>query len=147
MANKSQQISKAQKASRSSKKGVQRRKYRIRTDLRFYRPHTLKVASRPKYDHNKAGLKLPSKTNKSSILVQPMNTEKASKAMTDRNTLTFLVHNRANKVTIKRNFRELFGILPKAVNTLNRPDGKKKAFVTLKPEDSAIDVASKLGII
>ena len=103
--------------------------------------------SRPKYDHNKAGLKLPSKTNKSSILVQPMNTEKASKAMTDRNTLTFLVHNRANKVTIKRNFRELFGILPKAVNTLNRPDGKKKAFVTLKPEDSAIDVASKLGII
>ena len=147
MASKAQQISKAQKTSKSAKKGVQRRKYRIRTDLRFYKPHTLKVASRPKYSRSTSSLNLPAKIDKSAVLVQPINTEKASKGMTDRNTLTFIVHSRANKVTIKKNFKEIFGIKPRSVNTLNRPDGKKKAFVTLKPEDSAVDVASKLGII
>lgn len=90
---------------------------------------------------------VPAKIDKGSVLVQPINTEKASKTMTDRNTLTFIVNSRANKVMIKRTFNQIFGIKPRSVNTLNRPDGKKKAFVTLRPENSAIDVASKLGII
>ena len=94
-----------------------------------------------------SSLNLPPKIDKSALLVQPINTEKASKTMTDRNTLTFIVHSRANKVMIKKNFKDIFGIKPSSVNTLNRPDGKKKAFVTLKPEDNAIDIASKLGII
>ena len=147
MASKAQQIIKANKASKSTRKGVQRRKYKIRTDLRFYRPKTLKVASRPKYQRSTSSLNLPAKIDKSALLVQPINTEKASKTMTDRNTLTFIVHNRANKVMIKKNFKDIFGVKPRSVNTLVRPDGKKKAFVTLKPEDNAIDIASKLGII
>ena len=147
MASKQQQISKANKAAKSTRKGVQRRKYKIRTNLRFYRPSTLRVASKPKYARTRAGLNLPAKVDKSAVLVQPINTEKASKTMTDRNTLTFIVNNRANKVMIKRTFNEIFGIKPRSVNTLNRPDGKKKAFVTLKPENSAVDIASKLGII
>ena len=49
MANKTQQISKARNASSSAKKGVIRRKYRVRTNLRFFKPDTLKVASKPKY--------------------------------------------------------------------------------------------------
>ena len=50
---KTQQIKKANNASKSAKKGVQRRKYQIRTNLRFYKPRTLTVASKPKYLRSK----------------------------------------------------------------------------------------------
>ena len=32
------------------------------------------------------------------------------------------------------------------VNTLIRPDGKKKAYIRLQANDDAIDVANKIGI-
>ena len=147
MTTKGQQITKANKAAKSSKKGAQRRKYRVRYNLRFYKPHTLKLASKPKYDHTKAALKLAPKFDKYSILVQPLSTEKANKTMTEKNTLSFIIHNRANKVQVKKAFKEIFNIVPRAVNTLVRPDGKKKAFIRLRPEDPALNVASKMGII
>ena len=82
MTTKPQQIKKANNASKSARKGVQRRKFRVRTNLRFYKPHTLRLASKPKYVRSRAGLKLPAKLDKFSVLVQPLNTEKANKAMT-----------------------------------------------------------------
>ena len=147
MATKAQQVNKAAKTAKAAKKGAQRRKYKIRYNLRFYKPHTLKVASKPKYDRNRAGLKLPAKFDKYSILVQPLSTEKANKSMTEKNTLTFLVHNRANKIQIKKAFKDIFNVIPRSINTLVRPDGKKKAFIRLRPEDEAVGVGSKIGII
>jgi large subunit ribosomal protein L23Ae len=144
---KSQQIKKATKASKSSKKGVQRKKYSIRTNLRFYKPRTFQLTSKPKYERTTSALKLPAKFDKYSILVQPLNTEKANKAMTERNTLTFIVHNRANKIQIKDAFKQIFQVKPRTVNTLVRVDGKKKAFIRLRPEDEAVSIASKIGII
>lgn len=133
MTTKPQQIKQAAKTAKSAKKGVQRRKYTVRNALRFYKPHTLRVASKPKYSRSTSSLKLPAKFDKYSVLVQPLNTEKANKAMTERNTLTFLAHNLSNKVQIKKAFKEIFGVQPKSVNTLVRPDGKKKAFIRLRP--------------
>ena len=147
MTTKGQQIKTASKTAKASKKGVQRRKYRVRTNLRFYKPHTLKMVSKPKYDHTRAGLKLPSKFDKFSVLVQPLNTEKANKTMTEKNTLTFMVNNRANKIQIRKAFKEIFNVVPRSVNTLHRPDGKKKAYIRLRPEDEAVSIASKIGII
>jgi len=147
MTTKAQQVNKAAKTAKASKKGAIRRKYKIRYNLRFYKPHTLKVASKPKYERTKAGLKMPSRFDKYSILTQPLNTEKANKSMTERNTLTFIVHNRSNKVQIKKAFKEIFNLTPSSINTLVRPDGKKKAFIKLRPEDEAVGVASKIGII
>lgn len=147
MSNKAQQVKQAQKGAKSSKKGVQRRKYRVRYNLRFYKPHTLKLASKPKYERSKAGLKMPAKFDKYSVLVQPLSTEKANKGMTERNTLTFIVHNRANKIQIKKAFKEIFGVTPSSVNTLNGANGKKKAYIKLRPEDEAVGVGSKIGII
>ena len=74
MATKAQQVNKAAKTAKASKKGAQRRKYKIRYNLRFYKPHTLKLASKPKYERTRAGLKLPAKFDKYSILVQPLST-------------------------------------------------------------------------
>jgi large subunit ribosomal protein L23Ae len=147
MTTKQQQVKQAAKTAKSTRKGVQRRKYRVRTALRFYKPHTLRLASKPKYLRSTASLKLPAKFDKYSVLVQPLNTEKANKAMTERNTLTFIAHNRSNKVQIKRAFKDIFGVAPRSVNTLVRPDGKKKAFIRLRPEDEAVSIASKIGII
>lgn len=105
------------------------------------------LASKPKYARSKSTLKLPAKFDRFSVLINPLSTEKANKAMTERNTLTFLVHPRANKVQIKKAFKELYGAKPRSVNTLVRPDGKKKAFVRLNPETEAVGIASKMGII
>lgn len=147
MSNKAQEIKKASKAAKSSKKGAIRRKYHIRTKLRFFKPSTLKVASNPKYARSSAVLRLPAKFDKYSVLINPLNTEKANKVMTERNTLVFLVHPRANKVQIKKAFNDVYHAKPKSINTLVRPDGKKKAYIKLRPEDDAIGIASKMGII
>ena len=147
MTTKAPQVTKAAKTAKAAKKGVQRRKYKVRSSLRFYKPNTLKLASKPKYDRTRAALKLATKFDKYSVLVQPLNTEKANKSMTERNTLTFLVHNLANKVQIRRAFKDIFSVVPRSVNTLVRPDGKKKAFIRLRPEDEAVSIASKIGII
>jgi large subunit ribosomal protein L23Ae len=61
--------------------------------------------------------------------------------------LTFIVHPRANKVQIRKAFNEIYKAKPLAVNTLVRPDGKKKAFIRLRPENDAVGVASKMGMI
>ncbi len=74
MTTKQQQLKQAAKTSKSTKKGLQRRKYKVRSALRFYKPHTLKVASKPKYQRSTSSLKLPAKFDKYSVLVQPLNT-------------------------------------------------------------------------
>ena len=147
MVAKANQIKQASKTAKSVKKGVLKKKYTIRSKLRFFRPRTLKLASQPKYARNKAVLKMPAKFDKFSVLTHPLNTEKANKAMTERNTLVFLVHSKANKCQIKKTFNEIYHIKPKSINTLIKPDGKKKAYIRLRPEDDAVGVASKMGII
>lgn len=57
------------------------------------------------------------------------------------------MHNLANKVQIKNAFKDIYGAKPISVNTLVRPDGKKKAFIRLRAEDDAVGIASKIGII
>jgi len=74
MSTKTQQITKAKNTSNATKKGVIRSKYRIRTNLRFYRPTTLKVASKPTYLRSTSALKVPAKFDKFSVLVHPLNT-------------------------------------------------------------------------
>ena len=147
MASKTQQVNKAKQTSTATKKTAIRRKYRVRNNLRFFRPTTLQVASRPKYQRSTASLKSPAKFDKFSVLVHPLNTEKANKMMTERNTLTFIVHRLANKVQIKKAFNDIHKVKPLSINTLVRPDGQKKAYVRLRPENDAVGVASKMGMI
>jgi len=147
MASKTQQVTKAKQTSAATKKTAIRRKYRVRTNLRFFRPSTLQVASKPKYARSTSALKLPGKFDKFSVLVHPLNTEKANKLMTERNTLTFIVHRLANKVQIKKAFNEIHKVKPLSINTLVTPTGEKKAYIRLRPENEAVGVASKMGMI
>lgn len=69
------------------------------------------------------------------------------KKIEDHNTLVFIVDLKANKRQIKAAVESLHDIKVQKVNTLIRPDGKKKAYVKLKQDYDALDVANKIGII
>ena len=82
-----------------------------------------------------------------SIIKYPLSTESAIKTVEDHNTLVFIVDNKANKHQIRNACQELYQIKAKRVNTLNRPDGRKKAYVVLDKENDALEVANKIGIM
>ena len=63
------------------------------------------------------------------------------------NALVFIVDLRATKPEIKQAFEKLYEVQVAKVNTLITPQGKKKAFIKLTPEFSALDLATDVGII
>jgi len=81
------------------------------------------------------------------VVLRPVVSEKALSLIEKSNTLTFIVDLRANKLRIKEAVEKLFDVKVEKVNTSIVPKGEKKAFVKLKPEHKASDVAVKLGIL
>ena len=52
------------------------------------------------------------------------------------------------KISVKAfKIRELYEVEPAEVNTCITPDGRKKAYVKLVPENKAADLAVKLGVL
>ena len=120
-------------------------KHKVWTTPTFRRPKTLKQARNPKaprWSTQKAGT-----INKYAVIQYPLVGESASKLMEDQNTLVFIVNFKSTKRDIKRTFKERFDAEIRKVNTLIRPDGKKKAFITLKGDQAAVELGSKIGII
>ncbi|MEM0349525.1 MAG: 50S ribosomal protein L23 [Candidatus Caldarchaeum sp.] len=62
------------------------------------------------------------------------------------NKLVFIVDLRADKHMIKNAVEQLYDVKVEKVNTLITSRGEKKAYVKLKPEYKASDLAVKLGI-
>jgi len=81
------------------------------------------------------------------ILLYPLVTEKTVGMIEKENKIVFIVDRKANKQQIKETFEKLFGVKVEKINTLITKDGKKKAFIKLKKEFKASDVAVKLGIL
>lgn len=73
--------------------------------------------------------------------------EKALRLMETENKLVFEVKREATKPEIKKEFEETFNVKVAKVNTLINPRGKKIAYIKLKPEYKASDLASKLGLM
>lgn len=129
-------------------------KRKIRTTTSFRRPHTLRLARKPRY-LRKSTPKRPM-LDTYSIIRQPLNTESAMKKVEDQNTLVFLCDVRANKRQIKDAVKKLYDVDAKKVNTLirftksvlmNRPDGVKKAYVRLTSDVDALEVATKAFLL
>lgn len=72
-------------------------------------------------------------------------TEKAVGLVEKENKLVFIVDRKSDKRQIKEAVEKAFGIKVDKVNTQIN-GGQKKAYVKLKPESKAIDVAAKLGL-
>ncbi len=81
------------------------------------------------------------------IISYPMMTESASVMVERDNKLIFVVSLKAGKAEIKRAVEVMYEVKVEKVNLLVTPQGVKKAFVKLKPEYRASDVAIKLGIL
>jgi large subunit ribosomal protein L23 len=86
-------------------------------------------------------------TDSYDVIFYPLMTEAASIMVEKENKLVFIVSLKASKADIKRVVEELYEVKVSEVNTQITPQGNKKAFVKLKPEYKAADVAIKLGIL
>eukprot|EP00442_Polarella_glacialis_P008088 CAMPEP_0115087824 /NCGR_PEP_ID=MMETSP0227-20121206/23569_1 /TAXON_ID=89957 /ORGANISM="Polarella glacialis, Strain CCMP 1383" /LENGTH=107 /DNA_ID=CAMNT_0002477863 /DNA_START=1 /DNA_END=321 /DNA_ORIENTATION=+ len=82
------------------------------------------------------------KLDKYRIIQCPVTTESAMKKIEEINTLVFLVDIKATKPKIKEAVRQLYDVKCAKVNTLIRPDGRKKAYVHLTQDYDALDVAN-----
>ena len=78
--------------------------------------------------------------------MKPIVTEKAVMMIESENILTFTTDKSKTKSEIKKEIEDLFDVKVKKIRTLIRGN-KKYAYVKLKKEFPAIDIATKLGII
>ena len=78
--------------------------------------------------------------------MKPLVTEKAVMLIESQNVLTFELDMRKTKEEIKKEIEELFGIKIAKIRTLIKHN-KKIAYVQLKKEFPAIDLATKLGLM
>ena len=81
-----------------------------------------------------------------SAIRHPFVTEKATYHIEDNNKLQFIVDINATKEQIKQELEELYEIPVYKVNTMITMKGKKKAIVTFEGENTASELASRLGI-
>jgi len=80
-------------------------------------------------------------------LKYPYLTEKSIGLVEKENKIVFVVDKKANKKQIKEAFEKVFEVKVEKINTQINMKGEKKAFIKLKPEFKAVDVAVKLGMI
>ncbi len=85
--------------------------------------------------------------NPDEVIVAVVRTQKAVSLIEKENKLTFVVRLEATKEDVKRAVEKLYGVEVEKVNTLITPRGEKKAYVKLKPEYKATELAIKLGVI
>lgn len=81
------------------------------------------------------------------IVKEFLATEKAIRLLESQNTLTVIVDKNATKPQIKKEIENMFNVEVEKVNTLITPLGEKKAYVKLKKEFNASEIAHKLGIL
>ncbi|MBA2861516.1 50S ribosomal protein L23 [Methanococcus maripaludis] len=80
------------------------------------------------------------------VIKTPIVSEKTMKLIEEENRLVFYVERKATKADIRAAIKELFDAEVADINTSITPKGKKKAYITLKSEYNAGEVAASLGI-
>ena len=80
------------------------------------------------------------------ILERAKTSEKIVRLMEAENTMVFIVDRSVKKDEVKKEIENLFGVKVAKVRTHNF-ENKKYAYVKLKPEFLAVDLATKLGLM
>merc|ERR1712080_612950 len=96
---------------------------KVRTSATFHRPKTLALPRKPTYQR------------------------KAVASLPRMDAYRTIVDTKSNKRQIKDAVKKLYDVKALKINTLIRPDGRKKAFVRLEADVDALDVANKIGFI
>jgi large subunit ribosomal protein L23Ae len=138
-------VAKASSTAKALKKTQSVSVKKVRKSVHFYLPKTRKTAKAPKFPRK--SVPNVNKMDKYRIVVSPLTTEAAMKKIEDINTLAFVCDVLATKKQIKDSVESLYDVKVQSVNTLIRPDGKKKAYVRLTKDFDALDVANRIGII
>merc|ERR1712196_423981 len=144
-AEKAAKVAKAQTAAKVAKKVISKKQTKIRKNVHFFRPKTLKLAHKPMYPRE--SVTKQQVMDKFRIIKYPLTTESAMKKIEELNTLVFIVDVKANKSQIKNAVAQMYDVTTSKVNTLIRPDGKKKAYVHLTQNYDALDIANRIGVI
>ena len=88
-----------------------------------------------------------SEENLYNIILAPFSSERIFELIESQNKLAFIVKLKANKTTIKQAIEKLYNVKVIKINTMITPSGKKKAIVKLDPTNSAVDLATALGLM
>ncbi len=80
------------------------------------------------------------------MILKPVTSEKAVKLIDLDNTILFVTERSSRKPEIKKEVEKVFSVKVDSVRVSIR-ENKKYAFVKLKKENPAIDVATKLGML
>jgi large subunit ribosomal protein L23 len=81
------------------------------------------------------------------MIRNPINTEKAIRMMESENKLVFAVDKKETKATIKQQIEAQLNVKVASVHTITSLQGKKKAIVKFAPENPAIEIATKMGMM
>lgn len=85
--------------------------------------------------------------NEWETLSHPLMTEKSIGLIEKENKLVFIVNLKANKVDIKRAIEKAFDVKVDGVTTTMTRKGQKKAFIKLSKDNSASEIATRLGML
>ena len=142
---KSTKVAKASSTAKALKKTQSVAVKKVRRNVHFFMPKTRMTEKAPKFPRK--SVNHLNKMDKYRVVVSPLTTESAMKKIEDINTLAFVCDVLANKKQIKDAVEAHYEVKVQSVNTLIRPDGKKKAYVRLTSDFDALDVANRIGII
>ena len=81
------------------------------------------------------------------VLMYPQLAEKSMNMVEIENKLVFIVNPKAAKKDIKEAVEKNFDVKVIKVSTMITTRGRKKAFIKLHPDNSAADIASRLGML
>ncbi len=81
------------------------------------------------------------------ILQYPYMTEKSVSLIEKENKIVFVVDITADKKQIRSAVEKEFDVKVEKISTMIDFKGRKRAFVKLRPEFRAVDVATKLGLV
>jgi large subunit ribosomal protein L23 len=80
------------------------------------------------------------------LIIRPYVTERTFDQIARENKICFIVQDKASKSQVASAVEALYEVKVRDVNTMRTIKGKK-AFVRLRPEESATDLATKLGVV
>ena len=127
------------------KKKLRLKKTKSRTSIKFRRPKTKKLQRNRKFKK-----KLIDRINSNSyikLFKHPITTESSMKKIQSSNTIILVFDSKAHKKNIKFLMEKIYKTKVIKINTLITPNGLKKAFIKLSPDQDALDVANKIGFI
>merc|ERR1719456_266508 len=130
------------------KKPVRKAVHKVYTKPRFFRPATKSVKRAPKLMRTiRKTVGKYGQADLHKVILYPVTSDKNVQRMENENILTFIVGDNANKSHIKKSVETLLNVKVRSVNTMIRPDGKKKAYIRLAQSHDSLKVASKIGIL